>query len=270
MNYQIRNLGYRTDFIFNKLDGSVVDKGEYIVATTESNPNFFWGNLLLFKRPPEKGDFLDWNKKFKEEFRNPVIYHITFAWDSLNGEEGNSVEFINNGFELDKAIVLTTHDVIRPRKYNKIVKIRTINLSQYLEACINIQVACAHDHLSKESWRNFYTSSMKKYYNLINDGHGRWFGAFIGKELVGTLGIFKDNDVGRFQIVSTHPSFQRSGVCSTLVYESAQYAINEMGIKMLVMVADENYHAAKIYESVGFIPTQKQTGMCWWDKERYS
>ena len=60
MSYQINSLGYRKDFIFNRLDGSVEDKGNYIVATTASNPNYFWGNLLLYKRPPQRGDFEKW------------------------------------------------------------------------------------------------------------------------------------------------------------------------------------------------------------------
>ena len=32
------------------------------------------------------------------------------------------------------------------------------------------------------------------------------------------------------------------------------------------MVADENYHAAKIYESVGFTPSAKEYSAFWWDK----
>jgi hypothetical protein len=39
-----------------------------------------------------------------------------------------------------------------------------------------------------------------------------------------------------------------------------------MGIEKLVMVADENYHAARIYESVGFKPVEKIYGVCWSDK----
>jgi hypothetical protein len=38
-----------------------------------------------------------------------------------------------------------------------------------------------------------------------------------------------------------------------------------MGIEELVMEADEDYHAAGIYESVGFRPTQKQVGLEWFD-----
>ena len=35
-----------------------------------------------------------------------------------------------------------------------------------------------------------------------------------------------------------------------------------MKVETLVMVADEEYHAAKVYESVGFRPTEKLLGLC--------
>lgn len=53
-----------------------------------------------------------------------------------------------------------------------------------------------------------------------------------------------------------------------MVFRSASYAFEKMGVKTLVMVADEEYHAAKIYESVGFVPTEKIVGVCWWDKAK--
>ncbi len=46
MNNNIKSLGYRADFIFNEFDGSVQERGDYIVAKTESNPQyFFWGAI---------------------------------------------------------------------------------------------------------------------------------------------------------------------------------------------------------------------------------
>lgn len=269
MNYQIKSLGHRTDLLFNQLDGSVVDKGEYIVATTTSNPNYFWGNLLLYKKPPQQGDLEKWKSDFKNEFQNPDIYHITLAWDSPSAEEGDCSEFINEGFSLDKSIVLTTNQVIRPRKYNSNIKIKTITEDADFLNSIKIQTLSADDQLTKETWNEFYLKSMTNYKKLIQDGHGEWFGAYLNDILVGSLGLFTDEKVGRFQIVSTHPDYQRQGVCSTLVYEAAKFGFEKMGVDILVMVADEEYHAAKIYESVGFKPNQKQIGLCWWDKKRY-
>lgn len=270
MNYEIKSLGYRTDFIFNRFDGSVVSKDKYVVATTDSNPNYFWGNLLLYPTPPKTGDYHRWVQDFKKEFTNPAIYHMTFAWDSITGEEGEISEFIENDFKLESSVVLSTKEINVPPKFNNQVELKVIKDDRDFERCIEVQVACAHDYLSKESWEGFYRKSMEQYKSMIRSHNGFWFGATLDNKIVGSLGIFIDNDIARYQIVSTDPEFQRQGVCSTLVYKSADYIFKNTSASTLVMVADEEYHAAKIYESAGFKPTEKQIGLCWYDKEKHS
>jgi hypothetical protein len=51
------------------------------------------------------------------------------------------------------------------------------------------------------------------------------------------------------------------GVCSTLVHWSARYALERLGAERLVIVADLDSQAARIYESVGFHPAERQIGM---------
>ena len=171
-------------------------------------------------------------------------------------------------FGLTPAVnVKREYDLINP-KNNEKIEVRVIDLNEYLSRCVEIQVASATKEMSKKTWQEFYTKSMKKYLSLIEKGHGKWFGAFINDVLVGSLGIFKSGDTARFQLVNTHPDFQRQGVCSTLMYESCLYAMGKMNASELVIVAEENYHAVKIYQSVGFKEVQKQPGLCWWDKTK--
>lgn len=265
--FHVRNLGYQTDFIFNKIDGSLVYKDDYIVVSCASNPNFFWGNLLFFKSSPSKGDFQNWVNLFNREFKNPEIYHKTFAWDSIDGELGDIDDFVANGFDLEESIVLSTNKVHLPRKFNKKLIVKELNLDKRIDEVINIQVAGANSKLSKSTWRSFYKVTMENYKSLIKKGYGYWYGAFLEDKLVGSLGLFFEDDIGRFQIVSTDPAYQRLGVCSTLVYEVSLVALKRRA-SQLVMVADESYHAAKIYESVGFIPSQKMVGLCWYDSSK--
>lgn len=263
---KINSLGYKTDFIFTKYDGSVVERDKYFVVTTKSNPNFFWGNLLLFKETPKIGDLKSWKSLFCDEFQSPKRHHITLAWDTIHGELGELSEFVRDGFELDQSIVLVAKSVAQPKKFNKNIELKRIESEQDFKRVVEIQTDCGAAHLSKSSWQSFYQIQMIQYKKLIAVNKGHWFGAFIDNQLVGSLGIFTDDNVARYQIVSTDPKFQRQGVCSTLVYLSAQYAFDCMKVDTLVMVADENYHAAKIYESVGFKPTERQVGLCWYDK----
>lgn len=114
----------------------------------------------------------------------------------------------------------------------------------------------------------FYQTQMTRYRSMISNGRGLWFGAYIGNTMVASLGLFTSESLGRYQVVTTHPDHQRQGICGTLVYKTAQYAFETLKLKTLVMVADENYHAAKIYESVGFKGTEKMIGVSWYDKTK--
>ena len=70
------------------------------------------------------------------------------------------------------------------------------------------------------------------------------------------------NDLGRFQNVSTKESFRRQGICGTLVHYAANYAFKQHGAKRLIMEADEDYIAARIYESIGFKVIEKSMAIC--------
>ena len=82
------------------------------------------------------------------------------------------------------------------------------------------------------------------------------------------MGVFATGMLGRFQAVGTHPAYRRQGICGALVYQTGRYALEQMKLETLVMVADENYHAAKIYETIGFEPEEHQVGLDWWNNSQ--
>ena len=71
------------------------------------------------------------------------------------------------------------------------------------------------------------------------------------------MGLFVEDGIGRFQSVKTHPGYRRRGICGTMVYAIARRGLETMGAETLVMIADAEYHAAKIYQSVGLRPTER-------------
>jgi ribosomal protein S18 acetylase RimI-like enzyme len=263
---ELKTLGFKSELIFTSFDGEVVDRGHYLVVKTLSNPNFFWGNLLIFDRPPESGDYQKWVELFKKEFTDPRIYHVTLAWDSNSGSIGDVSEFIENGYELEANGVMSATSVIRPSKFNEFLMVRPLQDESEWAQMIKLQIESAHDNLPKEEWEKFYTSQSERYKAMAKNGLGHWFGGFLDNQLVCGLGIFHQDKIGRFQIVCTDPHYRRQGLCGTLVYHSAQYAFAQMGIQELIMVADPDYFAINIYESVGFKRQHTEHGVCWWDR----
>lgn len=262
----IQSLGYRTDLFFPRFDGEVLDRGSYVVIRTLSNPSFHWGNFLLFDRPPAAGDLDRWRRLFAEEIGTPPDFtHLAFGWDSATGETGDIQPFLDAGLRLMHSVVLTTSAVRPPPKYNSEIIIRPLREDWEWESALESQIACRSAEYTREGYAPYKTRAMLRYRQMVQAGLGEWFGAFLEGRVAADLGVFVEEGVGRFQSVGTHPDFRRRGLCGTLVYEAARSAFQNLGAKTLVMVADEEYHAAKIYESVGFVPAEHEIGLDWWE-----
>jgi len=263
----IRSLGRRTDLIFAKFSGSVIDKGSYTLIQTPSNPGHHWGNYILFDSPPQKGDLKKWTDLFDREFGYyPEPHHYVFTWDTGHDDKGEHQEFLAANFEIDSATVLTATELKEPPHLNDQVEVRRISSDKDWTNVIQLQTLCANPKFRNEYYEQFKQRQMVSYRKMSDAGMGSWFGAFIDGKLVGDLGIFYEAKVGRYQNVGTHPSHRRQGICGTLVYQTGLLAFQEFGVDHLVMEADIDYHAARIYESVGFRRKEVNHVLSWWKK----
>ncbi len=266
---QIQSLGYRTELIFPGFDGEIINREDYLVVLTPTNPTYFWGNFLLFPQPPGPGDLERWKSIFAREISARFdVYHLAFAWDTVQGETGAIQPFLDEGFDLNQSIVLSAQQVRIPPKYNQEVKIRSLAEDWEWQQVLETQVLCRPPEHNLEGYRVFKEQQIARYRQMAAAGLGAWFGAFLGDQLVADLGLFGRDGIGRFQQVETHPDFRRRGICGALVYQVSRYGLDQMGLHTLVMSADEHYHAARIYETVGFEPRERQANVQWWDKTR--
>lgn len=261
-------LGYRSELIFTGFDGQVDDRGDYLVMRTLTNPNYFWGNLLIFDRPPEEGDAERWRALFHKEFPDPRIYHVTLAWNSPTGEIGAVDQFKSLDFKHEDKVVLSASRLVKPRYFNPALEVRTFDSEAQWEEMIEVETLSADDHLPPAEWEKFYRAQAKRFWAMQVAGLGHWYGGYLDGKLVCGLGLFYREGLGRYQSVVTHPDFRRRGLCGTLVYETGRRALEKTSARELVMCADPGYHAIKIYEAVGFKREVTEHGVCWWDKSR--
>jgi ribosomal protein S18 acetylase RimI-like enzyme len=264
----IQSLGFRTEMFFHRFDGIFLDRGEYLVVKTPTNPGFFYGNFLLFFRAPRDSSLVEWKAIFRREFSDlPEVKHFTFLWDSPSEGAGEISGLKNDGFKVDFSVVLAAKSVHAAPKMNMEASIRPIITDSEWKQVTENQIFSKSTDFKESEYRTFKERQMARYEAMAAQGLGFWFGAFLEGKLVGDLGIYKEGKLGRFQCVETHPDYQRRGICGALVYKSSQFAFTEMGVTDLVMVADENYHAAKIYESMGFVPMAKEYSAFWWSDD---
>jgi hypothetical protein len=261
----IRSLGRRTDLIFAKFSGLVIDRGSYILVQTPSNPDYHWGNYIVFDQAPKKGSLRDWTTIFNKEFTYySEPHHYVFTWDTGEHTKGEYQEFLDANFEIDSAIALSATTLTPPSHLNEHIQVRRISSDQDWADVVKLQTLCADPKFMDDDYEQFKRRQMNAYRKMSEAQMGSWFGAFIDDQLVGDLGIFYEGNVGRYQNVETHPSQRNRGICGTLVYKTGQLAFEEFGLDQLVMEADADYHAARIYESVGFKRTEVNHALSWW------
>lgn len=245
----------------------MTDRGQYVLIQTPSNPDFHWGNYIIFESAPILGDYEKWRGIYESEFQYLKPFrHMTFTWDKNESlaSESEIENFKQAGFHLDRAKVLSTSQVNAPPKMNGQIQVRALQTDSEWEEAIHLQVECREPQYDRNTHEVFKRRQFLDYKKMHDQGLGHRYGAFLNGQLVGELGIFHENGIARFQNVCTHPEFRRQGICGTLVYQAAKQALTKFPIQTLVMEADADYHAASIYESVGFKSTEENQSLSWW------
>lgn len=279
---ELRSLGRRTDLIFTNFSGQVLEREAYWVIRTRSNPTYHWGNYVIFESAPTTGDFDRWNAVFDAEIASDgdVPEHRLFTWDvapcsgsrsrasqsgSPTPEENIGVvdDFVAAGMRLESAIVLTTSQVETPPHPNRDIDVRPLVTDRDWQRAIESQVESRPDEYSPDNFRKFKIAQMGNYRRMSDAGLGHWFGAFLEDELVADLGLFHRDGVARYQQVSTSPRYRRQGICGTLVHAASAHLTGTAPIETFVMEADPEYHAARIYESVGFRRQEANHALYW-------
>ena len=81
--------------------------------------------------------------------------------------------------------------------------------------------------------------------------------------MVAELGLYWDGQVARFNNVATRKGVRRQGACRPLVYHASQYVLRTTTCQALVIIADAGGPAARVYEALGFKPTEELCQVEW-------
>jgi RimJ/RimL family protein N-acetyltransferase len=273
------SLGWRTDLIFARFDGQVIDRGNHLCVRTPGNPTFWWGNFLLFQHAPGPGDLERWTALFEEEIasRQPDSRHRAFGVD-VRERLVLPPAFAAAGFTLAEATVLTLarEQLLAPTKAMPAgVSFEVLDLPRDGAAVVDKQVAVDSGRFEPTGYREFAQRQIERYAAMQAAGLGRWFGLVARVDgravLVASCGLFRASTraddpasrLGRFQYVSTHPAWRRRGLCTALVHAVCRHGFDAMGLDTLVMVADPDDVAIGVYESLGY-----RRGTSTWQFER--
>jgi GNAT superfamily N-acetyltransferase len=259
---KLQSLGFRTDLIFPAFAGEIIDRGHYLVIKTPANPSFHFGNFLLFDSPPAEGDLSRWQNLFAKEIGRPgQVKHLAFGWDTRSDKAGLIQPFLDSGYHLDVSVVLTASPFELKPKSSPDFTIRQLRSEDDWQQSVENQVTTRETFYSEDGYRKFRQGQAERYRKMTTAGLGAWFGAFDGERLVGDLGIFVSEELGRYQSVQTHPDFRRRGIAGALVYQAGCYAFKNHDIERLVIVAEADSSPQRLYQSIGFQFTEYQMGI---------
>jgi ribosomal protein S18 acetylase RimI-like enzyme len=256
-------------------DRVVERRDGYLVVRSPGHPTFYWGNLLLFDREPEAGDAPRWEALFAAEFADePRVVHRTFAWDRIDGTAGAArEEFGSRGYDVDETYGLVAERLAPHPRASRDVEVRPLDPAEgadaeLWDAVVELNVATRDQGHDEAVHREFTRSWLADRRAIFRAGRGEWYVALdpVSGSVAGSCGIVVTNGRGRFQSVVTAEAFRRRGICTRLVVEASRRAAAEHGAERFVIVADADYHALGLYESLGFERREHVFGVCLWPR----
>lgn len=254
----VTSLGFRTDLRLLELTGSEIeDRGTHFVIRTPANPTYFWGNFLLLKHLPVPGGEREVIGAFHTEF--PLAAHVSIGVDHADLTDDARAAFKKAGLAVDVATVLTASTVTAAREIEAEVRPLTSDEDWEARARLSQQL---YPQTPEESFMTFALGKNEQEKALVAGGRGQRFGAFVDGQLVSTAGIFVTEDgVARFQSVETHTEHRRRGLAGAVVHAAGQHALDHLGVRTLVIVADTDGEAIGIYRRLGFSDSERQLTM---------
>jgi len=257
---RLRSLGYRTDLMLARLQGAVVtDRGDHLVIRTPDNPAFHWGNYVLAGESWLDRPLAELVAIFRAE--HPRADHLVIGVDGVEGRTWGDAELAECGLEVDRSVVMTARQVHQPQHPNPDAVCRMLGSDSDWAAAVDLH-ALEHRDFDPVEFRDFVLRRMTARREQQEAGLGGWFGAFADAGMVSGLGLFTDGSgLGRFQDVETLAAVRRTGLAAALVHHASVVGLSEFGIRDLVMVADPDYSAIRLYRSLGFTESEVQVGL---------
>ena len=254
----VSSLGFRTDLALLAASGSLVeDRGTHLVVRTPDNPSYYWGNFLLLAAPPVPGGEREVVGAFHTEF--PQAGHVSIGIDTADLSAESRAGFEAAGMTIDVAAVLTATGLGEPRAVQAEVRALESDADWASRARLSLAI---EDRPDAESHLRFAHGRNLQEQTLVAAGRGTRFGAFVDGEVVSTAAVFTTEEgIARFQSVETHPGHRRQGLAAATVHAAGSYALEHLGARTLVIVAEDDGDAMRIYRGLGFAATERQLMM---------
>ncbi len=242
--------------------GTIVDCGEYRAARCPELPDWMWGNVLLFERPPRHLEELRaWLEDFAAE--HPEAGHVALSWDGDRSEVVAGACLETPDLEARSATVLTGTAIADLGAPPEGITVRRLSgdadwaaleaLDRRIARPATIPVAQALDFARRKlAWHR----------SVCESGGAAWFGAFAGEAVVSAAGVHVGEGADRLARcpqAMPAPQWRGQGLIGHVLQTGSEVARHELGARRLVVVAPP--HAVAAYQRAGLAPVGVMGGV---------
>ncbi|MCW2786591.1 MAG: hypothetical protein JWP74_3108 [Marmoricola sp.] len=235
-------LGWHTDLAVLRLGGSSIEEREdHLVVRTPTNPDYYWGNFVLVTDPAAVDDAQRWLTTFESLF--PAAAHRAVG---LVAEPGDEQAWLQVSMFLERADVLASTSPTALPVLAEGYTVRELTSAADWDRSTRLRQQAFPEQ------DEFEARVTETRIRVAATGELTWFGAFAGSSLAAELGIAACGDrIARYQSVLTHPEHRRRGLTSHLLGVAGAHA-RSAGADTLVIIADADSDAGRLYRSAGF------------------
>jgi ribosomal protein S18 acetylase RimI-like enzyme len=253
---QWRSVGLQTDLELAATRGPVIERDDYTVVTTPDDPSYYTGNQLVFPAAPQVGEVAYWTRKFAAELgHDREIRHVALRWDGIAGDTGARAELEGAGFTIDTSVVMqATRAITAP---STMFEVRPLVVRE-MQSTADLAFAIGDHH--DESMRTFFARRAAWQQQLVGAGKAMWWGALDKGVLVGSLGLVALGTRARYQDVQTATTHRKRGIASAMLVAAAHALLPS--VTTLVIVAEPNSAAKRVYSRAGFMALETVVAAC--------
>ncbi|WP_078870889.1 GNAT family N-acetyltransferase [Streptomyces caatingaensis] len=245
----LKSLTLQSDLLIlgNSADVTVTD--EWISVSTPALPRLRIGNAIVFPTPPSLEDVPAWTRRLELAVGQSAARYGRIVWEGGPAEANAYRAFKDAGFEPYDSLSMIATSLMEGAGATGTPTEVVQSDAQWQELLdFHLRVNRVTGSLDRE----FLAARLDLYRVESKAGNGAWFTAHADGCVVGCCGIALGHGFARLQGLEVMASHRRVGVGLALVSFASQWALQHDGVRRLVSVVDPDYHARRLFESVGF------------------
>ena len=243
----------RSDQLPQPISTVFVKHDDYSVMSTPGFDEYWYGNFLDLKEPPQPGQLDKWKANWEREFvARSGLGTVVFTWCEALGASADTYrqQADELRLEIDSAVFMSLGLPINPAPVSGLV-IRQAADSDW-QALHDLGAAQIDENNTDHC--AYWKRRLAEFQNSVTAGLGSWWVALQDEQIVGSAGFFGDGQVGRFQEVTTAKEWRSRGIASNLVYEIASAYCKQNISSEVLIAAEPDSQAERIYSRLGFTP----------------